>query len=171
MMNLQNYAHQTILKQFLAIQTDPNSGINASFIDNNIYRWRVTLFGPPNSPYSGGVFPALIEFPDDYPSSPPKMKFLCPMYHPNVTDNGDVCISLLDNKLYSFPEYQRPSNNWIPDGHSAQSILIEVQAMLSEPDFESPANPDVAYTYYTNPREFMRKVKRSLLSDYTQHQF
>lgn len=147
---------QTILKEFRSIQTDANSGINASFLDNNIYKWRVTLFGPPQSPYAGGVFPALIEFPRDYPNNPPKIKFLCPIYHPNVLDNGDVCIPMIDTN--NFHE----QTAWSPQLYSIQSVIIAVQTMLSEPDFEYPSNLDVAKTYYSNPREFMRKVKRSL---------
>lgn len=39
--------------------------------------------GPEDTPYEGGVFPAVLTFPQDYPLSPPQMKFTCPMFHPN----------------------------------------------------------------------------------------
>ena len=162
---MQNMAAQLILKQFLSIQSDPNSGINASFIDNDVYKWRVTFFGPPQSPYAGGVFPAIIEFPPDYPNNPPQMKFLTPMYHPNIADNGDVCISLFNNTnpIQNIPSNQQQLQNFVPYEFTAQSFFIAVQAMLSDPDFDSPVNMDVAYTYHSNTREFMRKVKRSLI--------
>lgn len=156
---MQSMASQLILKQFLAIQSDPNSGINASFIDNDVYKWRVTFFGPPQSPYSGGVFPAMVEFPPDYPSNPPRMKFLTPMYHPNIADNGEVCISIFNS---SNPDQDDHLSDSVPFEFTAQSFFITVQAMLSDPDFDSPVNMDVAYTYQNNPREFMRKVRRTL---------
>ena len=43
----------------------------------------------------GGIFNAKMKFPEDYPDKPPKMKFVTPIWHPNVYPNGDVCISIL----------------------------------------------------------------------------
>jgi ubiquitin-conjugating enzyme E2 I len=34
-------------------------------------------------------------FKDDYPTSPPKVKFVPPLFHPNVYPSGTVCLSLL----------------------------------------------------------------------------
>lgn len=43
----------------------------------------VLISGPPGTAYEGGVFPALLTFPKDYPLSPPSMKFTCDLFHPN----------------------------------------------------------------------------------------
>ncbi|MCL7037017.1 hypothetical protein MKW94_002805 [Papaver nudicaule] len=34
-------------------------------------------------------------FPADYPVSPPTVKFVSDMWHPNIYPDGDVCISIL----------------------------------------------------------------------------
>ena len=39
--------------------------------------------GPDGTCFEGGVFPAKLTFPTDYPLSPPKMQFTCEMFHPN----------------------------------------------------------------------------------------
>ena len=39
--------------------------------------------GPEDTCFEGGVFPAKLTFPSDYPLSPPKMQFTCEMFHPN----------------------------------------------------------------------------------------
>ena len=39
--------------------------------------------GPEGTCFEGGVFPAKLLFPPDYPLSPPKMQFTCEMFHPN----------------------------------------------------------------------------------------
>lgn len=46
---------------------------------------KVTLFsrGPEDTCFEGGVFPARLTFPPDYPLGPPKMKFTCDLFHPN----------------------------------------------------------------------------------------
>lgn len=42
--------------------------------------------GPERTPFEGGVFTTRLTFPTDYPLSPPKMKFVCEMFHPNGED-------------------------------------------------------------------------------------
>lgn len=39
--------------------------------------------GPEDSSFEGGVFVTELVFPQDYPLSPPKMKFVSDMFHPN----------------------------------------------------------------------------------------
>jgi len=43
--------------------------------------------GPEGTCFEGGVFPAKLIFPPDYPLSPPKMSFTCDMFHPNSEYN------------------------------------------------------------------------------------
>jgi len=39
--------------------------------------------GPEGTPFEGGVFTTRLVFPPDYPLSPPKMRFVGDMFHPN----------------------------------------------------------------------------------------
>lgn len=48
---------------------------------------------PPAS--EGGFFNATMSFPLDYPCSPPCVRFVSEMWHPNVYPDGKVCISIL----------------------------------------------------------------------------
>jgi len=36
-----------------------------------------------------------MKFPQDYPNNPPEMQFKTKMWHPNIYDDGKVCISIL----------------------------------------------------------------------------
>lgn len=38
---------------------------------------------------------AIMKFPQDYPYSPPSIRFITKVWHPNVYENGDLCISIL----------------------------------------------------------------------------
>ena len=52
-----------------------------------IRTWRTSVHpitrGPEGTPFEGGVFVTELIFPPDYPLSPPKMKFISEMFHPN----------------------------------------------------------------------------------------
>ena len=72
------------------------------FDDANYYQWRVTTIGPKDTSYKGGIFTIKLTFPKDYPSSPPELRFLTPIYHLNVNsfkgpNLGIVRIDLIEN--------------------------------------------------------------------------
>ena len=90
--------------ELISLQKEPVEGFTVSLeSEDDMYLWRVAIFGPPDTPYEGGYFKviqwiiglqkllkiitrtqALIKFPQDYPYSPPSMKFVTPVFHPNV---------------------------------------------------------------------------------------
>lgn len=63
--------------------------------EENFFEWEAMITGPEGTCFEGGVFPAKLTFPPDYPLAPPKMQFTCEMYHPNIYPDGRVCISIL----------------------------------------------------------------------------
>jgi ubiquitin-conjugating enzyme E2 G1 len=160
-------AARLLRKQFHDVQANPTSGFSAGLVGDDLFKWRVTVIGPSKTPYEGGTFPALLHFPPTFPDQPPKMRFLCPMYHPNIRDTGEVCISILHAPGADMFEYEDRSERWLPI-HTVESILLSVISMLSDPNCESPENVDAAKTYRTNPKEYMRKVRRTVDQSYDQ---
>ena len=60
-------------------------GINVGLIDDyDIYKWRVCLIGPKDTPYAKGIFYIHLIFPEDYPKKSPEIVLFTPIYHPNV---------------------------------------------------------------------------------------
>lgn len=54
--------------------------------------WCCGCRGPQDTCFEGGVFPAVLSFPSDYPLSPPKMRFTCDMFHPN-SESADLSLT------------------------------------------------------------------------------
>lgn len=73
-----------VLYPIAELTLNPPEGIVAGPIsEDNFFEWEALIQGPEGTCFEGGVFPARLVFPPDYPLSPPKMKFTCEMFHPN----------------------------------------------------------------------------------------
>lgn len=56
---------------------------------------RIEITGPENSPYENGIFELDLSITDRYPFEPPKLRFITPIYHPNIDSTGRICLDLL----------------------------------------------------------------------------
>ncbi|ODV96947.1 hypothetical protein PACTADRAFT_32446 [Pachysolen tannophilus NRRL Y-2460] len=159
-------AQRRLLKEYQQLAKDPPEGIVAAPIsEDDLFVWECLLEGPPETPYENGVFQAILNFPKDYPLSPPTLKFNPPILHPNIYSNGTVCISILHAPGDDPLHYERAEERWSPV-QSVEKILLSVISMLAEPNPESGANID-ACKLWREDRETYNKlvkeqVKRSL---------
>jgi ubiquitin-conjugating enzyme E2 Z len=118
-------------------QSDINSvGIYCDIDESNIQQVKALIIGPPDTPYENGFYFFNIEFPNDYPFSPPKVKFLTYesgiRFNPNLYTNGKVCLSILGT--WSGPGWTT-CLNLITVLLSIQSLLNE-NPLVNEPGFE-----------------------------------
>ena len=80
----QSTAHRRLLQEYRALTNNPPEGITAGPVsEDDLLHWECLIQGPEDTPFEGGVFPAELKFPKDYPLAPPSMKFLVDVWHPN----------------------------------------------------------------------------------------
>ena len=103
--------------------------------------WVVVLPGPMGTPYAGGEFIVDVAFPFTYPIEPPLVKFRTPLLHPNVSLSGKVCLNILK------------AGEWSPL-LSLGTVLISVQALLSDPNPDDPLNVKIADLFLKNKAGF-----------------
>ncbi|UYV63267.1 CDC34 [Cordylochernes scorpioides] len=89
---------------------------------------------------------AHVKFPIDYPYSPPSVRFLSKVWHPNVYENGDLCISILHPPVDDPQSGELPSERWNPT-QNVRTVLLSVISLLNEPNTFSPANVDASVMY------------------------
>ena len=92
-----------------------------------MFLWTGWITGPENSQYEDGIFHLNIEFPMDYPFSPPTIKFTTQIYHLNVSSDGTPDLKILEREQWS--------PIWTID-----MVLLELQTLLSEPDLDRQAS-------------------------------
>ncbi|XP_017562939.1 cell division cycle 34 homolog (S. cerevisiae) b [Pygocentrus nattereri] len=140
-------SQKALMLEMKSLQEEPVEGFKITLVDEaDLYNWEVAIFGPPNTLYEGGYFKARIKFPIDYPYSPPAFRFLTKMWHPNIYENGDVCISILHPPVDDPQSGELPSERWNPT-QNVRTILLSVISLLNEPNTFSPANVDASVMY------------------------
>lgn len=140
-------ALRTLMLEFKSLQEEPVEGFRVKIAnEDNLFEWEVALFGPPRTLYEGGYFKAGMKFPPDYPYSPPSVKFLTKVWHPNVYENGDLCISILHPPIDDPQSGELPCERWNPT-QNVRTILLSVISLLNEPNTYSPANVDASVMY------------------------
>lgn len=155
-------ASKRLFQEYRTLTNNPPDGITAGPItEDDIFVWEALIQGPEGTPFEGGIFPAELKFPRDYPLAPPTMKFTCDMWHPNVYNNGNVCISILHPPGDDPNHYESASERWSPI-QSVEKILISVMSMLAEPNDESPANVDAARMWRERRAEYEKIVRNNV---------
>ncbi|KAI5745950.1 hypothetical protein M8J76_015746 [Diaphorina citri] len=140
-------ALRALSMEYKSLQEEPVEGFRVKLVnDDNLFEWEVAIFGPPDTLYQGGYFKAHMKFPIDYPYSPPTIRFLTKVWHPNVYENGDLCISILHPPIDDPQSGEMPCERWNPT-QNVRTILLSVISLLNEPNTSSPANVDASVMY------------------------
>ncbi|XP_075214125.1 ubiquitin-conjugating enzyme E2 L5-like [Lycorma delicatula] len=119
------------LRSFRDIQVD----------DSNLLTWQGIIV-PEKPPYNKGAFKIEINFPVEYPFKPPKLYFHTKIYHPNIDQNGYVCLPLLT------------AEHWKP-ATKVEQIINAIISLVNDPDPYNPLQHDIAEEMLSDHRKFM----------------
>jgi ubiquitin-protein ligase len=123
----------------------------------NIYKWDFALVAPKDTPWEDEIYNGTIEFPNNYPFSPPVIKFAPGLYHPNVYKDGKLCISILHEGV-DETNYEDSSERWSPV-QTIQTIFLSIITLFHSPNCDSAANVDASILYRKNIKEFTKYIR------------
>jgi len=139
-------ALKRIIRESKEMQSDPPANTSAGpASDGDIFTWKAVIFGPSESPYAGGTFHLDVYFPADYPFKPPKLKFLNRVFHPNINENGDICLDILKD------------SGWTP-ALTISKVLLSVLSLLTDPNPDSALVPEIAELYRRDKPAYIAKA-------------
>ncbi|KAM9003147.1 LOW QUALITY PROTEIN: ubiquitin-conjugating enzyme E2 G2 [Sarcophilus harrisii] len=151
-------ALKRLMAEYKQLTLNPPEGIVAGPMnEENFFEWEALIMGPEDTCFEFGVFPAILSFPLDYPLSPPKMRFTCEMFHPNIYPDGRVCISILHAPGDDPMGYESSAERWSPV-QSVEKILLSVVSMLQPND--DGANVDASKMWRDDREQFYRIAKQ-----------
>lgn len=81
--------------------------------------------------------------------TPPKVRFLTKIYHPNIDRLGRICLDVLksESDLHAEPKlWLMTVGNWSP-ALQIRTILLSIQALLGAPNPDDPLANDVAQAW------------------------
>jgi ubiquitin-conjugating enzyme E2 G1 len=91
------------------------------------------------------------------------MKFITEMWHPNIYQDGKVCISILHSPGNDpFNEQEKAEERWRPI-LGVEQILVSVISMLNDPNTDSPANIDAGVQMRKEPEAYKKKVRQLVI--------
>lgn len=125
-------------KELQMLERDPPPGVSvwpaiSSDGVSSLVHLEATLFGPQDSPYADGAFKLDIVIPSGYPMEPPAIRFVTPVYHPNIDEAGRICLNTL-----KMP----PSGSWKPS-LNISTVLLMLRVLLAEPNAADGLVPEI----------------------------
>ncbi|SPP86359.1 ubiquitin-conjugating enzyme E2-22 kDa-like [Drosophila guanche] len=134
-----------IQREFQEVMTSDEimrSSIKIELVNDSWTELRGEIAGPPDTPYEGGKFVLDIKVPPNYPFSPPRVRFVTAIWHPNISSvTGNICLDLL-------------KDNWVA-AMSLRTMLLSVQVLLGSPEPDDPQDAVVGRQFKSNHQMFL----------------
>ncbi|XP_034247067.1 NEDD8-conjugating enzyme UBE2F-like [Thrips palmi] len=114
--------------------------------------FNITLTVSPDEGYwAGGTFHFHIYVTEDYNMAPPEVKCLTKLWHPNISEEGDICLSLLrQNSIDSL--------GWAPT-RRIKDVVWGLNSLFTDLlNFDDPLNLQATELYLKDKEAFRQKV-------------
>ena len=155
MLNIERLRTINKLKEeFMDINNNPILNIGATVglpDENNLFEWRLSIIGPRDTPYKGGLFYLTLKFPENYPSYPPKVTFDTPIYHINVASIGG-------GSILGEPASLTILRAWSPN-FKVRDIIISIYSLFYMNNIDCAFSSDMAEEFRNNKSLYEEKIK------------
>ncbi|XP_029428215.1 ubiquitin-conjugating enzyme E2 T isoform X2 [Rhinatrema bivittatum] len=137
-------------RELQSLSTEPPPGITCWQHDNRMDDLRAQILGGADTPYEKGIFSLEVILPERYPFEPPKIRFLTPIYHPNIDSAGRICLDIL-----KLP----PKGAWRPS-LNISTVLTSIQLLMAEPNPDDPLMADISLLFKYNKQTFLKNARK-----------
>jgi len=114
---------------------------------DNLKEFEVAVH-PQEGFYRGGTFNFTVSVPHTYPYDPPKVQCKTPVYHPNIDDEGKVCLNIL-------------RADWKPV-LTMKAVLYGLELLFIEPNPDDPLNKEATKLLREDKKQFQKQVERTM---------
>lgn len=142
--NLPPKVLKEVAKELNNLVNTPPEGVRV-LLNDDLSAIFADIEGPDGTPYEGGLFRIKLVLSRNFPLSPPKGYFITKLFHPNIANNGDICVNTL-------------KKDWTPTV-GLRHVLIVIRCLLIEPFPESALNEHAGKLLMENYEEYAKHAR------------
>jgi ubiquitin-conjugating enzyme E2 T len=135
-------------KELERLANDPGPGVSAWPVNDSMNNLEAQIDGPDDSPFANSTYSLSVEIPDRYPFEPPRVRFLTPIYHPNIDSDGRICLDTLK---------MQPQGSWSPS-MNINTVLLTIRILMGSPNADDGLVPDITEEYKRDRNLWWRKA-------------
>jgi len=110
---------------------------------------KAQIQGPAESPFAEGTYTLSINIPDRYPFEPPRVRFITPIYHPNIDSDGRICLDTLK---------MQPQGSWSPS-ININTLLLTIRVLMANPNADDGLVPEITEEYKRDRSLWKKKAQ------------
>lgn len=137
---------QVIQRQVTELVKRPPDSIQYVLNEADILDIQADIIGPVGTPYAGGAFRCKLVLSSEFPKVPPKGYFLTKMFHPNVSEKGEICVNTL-------------KKDWDHTNWSLHHIFEVIRCLLIVPFPESALNEEAGKAFMEDYEEYAKHAR------------
>ncbi|XP_062866715.1 NEDD8-conjugating enzyme UBE2F [Trichomycterus rosablanca] len=141
-----------LIKEVAELEANLPNTCKVLFPDvNKLHHFHLTI-SPDEGYYLGGKFQFEIKVPEAYNMVPPKVKCSTRIWHPNIAETGEICLSLLR-------EHSIDGTGWAPT-RTLKDVVWGLNSLFTDLlNFDDPLNIDAAEHHLRDRDDFRSKVQ------------
>merc|ERR1712000_521301 len=143
--NLSPATVRKILAEIADLSRNPPEGVKLLPVEDDLNEVQALISGPECTPFEGGTFRIKLRLGSDFPSAPPKGFFTTKIFHPNVSNSGEICVNTL-------------KKDWKED-LGLRHVLITIKCLLIHPNPESALNEEAGRLLLEDYEEYAKHAK------------
>ncbi|XP_042192319.1 NEDD8-conjugating enzyme UBE2F isoform X2 [Callorhinchus milii] len=139
-----------LIKEVAELEANLPSTCKLDFPDANKLHSFQLCITPDEGYYQGGQFQFETDVPEAYNMVPPKVKCLTRIWHPNISETGEICLSLLR-------EHSIDGTGWAPT-RTLKDVVWGLNSLFTDLlNFDDPLNIEAAEHHLRDKDDYIRK--------------
>ncbi len=145
-MYISPHIRKLLYKQQLELIKNPPDCVIYHLNETDPLDIQADIIGPNSTPYENGIFRVKLVIPNNFPLSAPKGYFLTKIYHPNISEKGEICVNTL-------------KKDWNPAQWSLYNVFEVIKCLLIVPFPQSALNEDAGKIFMEDYAEYYKIAK------------
>jgi ubiquitin-protein ligase/uncharacterized protein YegL len=135
---------RSVTRELNSLKTNPLDNFIVFVSKENLFFWKVIMIGPSGTSYASYHWLLTLEFASNYPIQPPEVRFITPIYHCNINDDGRICHEILRGQ-------------WTQKT-TIRDVLMQILDLLSDPNPQDALSTSKGAQYAASVQNYQNEI-------------